>query len=69
MRTLRELSKREALDAYRQGRSTLREFAAAFNVGVWAADDLLLADGVAAAHGSRTDTRASLELLLGSPDG
>lgn len=63
---LRELSKRDALDAYRQGRLTLREFAEVLNLGVWAAHDLLLAEGVAAAQGSRSETSASLELLLGA---
>lgn len=61
---LRELSKRDALNAYRQGRITLREFAAVLNLGVWAAHDLLLTEGVAVAQGSRDDTSAVLETLL-----
>jgi hypothetical protein len=61
---LRELSKNDALTAYRQGRVTLREFADALNLGVWAAHDLLLAEGVAIAQGSRAETAAVLESLL-----
>src|SRR5437879_4707947 len=53
---LRELSKRDALIAYRQGRLTIREFAAALNLDVWAAHDLLAAEGVAIAQGSRAET-------------
>src|SRR5207245_5444627 len=58
---LRELSKRDALQAYRQGRLTLREFADAMNLGVWAAHDLLLAEGVAIAQGTRAETSAATE--------
>src|SRR5947209_14454088 len=63
---LRELSKREALTAYRQGRLTLREFADALNLGVWGAHDLLLAEGVAIAQGSWQETSGALEGLLSS---
>ena len=62
---LRELSKHDALTAFRQGRITLRNFADALNLGTWAAHDLLLAEGVAVAQGSRGDTSAALEALLG----
>ena len=62
---LRELSKHDALTAYRQGRITLREFADVLNLETWAAHDLLLAEGVAVAQGSRGDTSAALEALLG----
>ena len=62
---LRELAKRDALDAYRQGRITLREFARTLNLGIWGAHDLLLAEGVAVAQGSVTDTNAALKALLG----
>ena len=61
---LRELSKRDAVEAYRQGRITLREFAANLNLGVWAAHDLLLAEGVAVAQGGPTETSASVRQLL-----
>jgi predicted transcriptional regulator len=61
---LRELSKREALTAYREGRLTLREFAAALHLGIWAAHDLLLAEGVAVAQGSRAETDAAIQSLL-----
>ena len=62
---LRELSKRDALDADAQGRLTLREFAGTLNLGVWAAHDLLLAEGVAVAQGSRDESRAALQALAG----
>ena len=55
----------DALNAYRQGRITLREFADVLHLGTWAAHDLLLAEGVAVAQGSRADTSAALEALLG----
>ena len=61
---LRELGKREALDAYRQGRITLREFADTLNLGIWAAHDLLLVEGVAVAQGGLTETNAVLRQLL-----
>lgn len=61
---LRELSKREALIAYRQGRLTLREFGDSLNLGVWAAHDLLLAEGVAIAQGNRAETSAAVQSLL-----
>ena len=61
---LRELSKHDALTAYRQGRITLREFADVLNLGIWAAHDLVLTEGVAVAQGSRRDTSAALEALL-----
>ena len=61
---LRELSKREALTAYQEGRLTLREFAAALNLGIWAAHDLLLAEGIAVAQGSRAETDAAIQSLL-----
>ncbi len=60
---LRELSKRDALSAYAQGRVTLREFADVLNLGVWAAHDLLLAEGVAVAQGSADETSAALHTL------
>ncbi len=61
---LRELAKGNALDAYRRGRLTLREFASALNLGAWAAHDLLLAEGVAVAQGERAETSAALAHLL-----
>ncbi len=61
---LRELHKREALDAYRSGRVTIREFARALGLHVWAAHDLLRAEGVAIARGERGETRAALEETL-----
>ena len=61
---LRELSQSDAVTAYQQGRLTLREFADALNLGVWAAHDLLLAEGVAIAQGNRAETSAAVQSLL-----
>ncbi len=63
---LRELHKRDAIDAYRRGRVTLREFARSLGMDVWAAHDLLRAEGVAVAQGHRGETRAALEAALGT---
>lgn len=63
---LREIQKREALDAYRAGRVTLREFARSLGLSTWAAHDLLRAEGVAVAQGERAETRDALEAALGS---
>lgn len=67
---LRQLAKDEAIAAYRQGRLTLRELAAALDVDIWGAHDLLASEGVAVAQGRRQETAADLEALissLGSP--
>jgi predicted HTH domain antitoxin len=61
---LRELRKREALSAYRDGRVTLREFARALGLNVWAAHDLLRAEGVAVSQGHRSETRSALDDLV-----
>lgn len=61
---LRELQKREALEAYRSGRVTLREFARTLGLDTWAAHDLLRAEGVAVAQGRRGETQAALESVL-----
>jgi hypothetical protein len=50
---LRDVSKREALQAYQQGRLTLPELARTLRLDVWAAQDLLAAEGVAVAQGGR----------------
>lgn len=63
---LRELTKREALQSYAQGRMTLRELASAMRLDVWAAQDLLAAEGVAVAQGGRGETAATLEDILAS---
>jgi len=42
---LRELQKREALDAYRSGRVTLRDFGRGLGLTVWQAHDMLRAEG------------------------
>lgn len=62
---LRELRKRDALKAYRSGRVTLREFARALGLEIWAAHDLLRAEGVAVSQGDRAETVAGLEAVLG----
>ena len=62
---LREQAKREALDAYRLGRLTLRELADLLRLDIWKAQDLLLFEGVAVAQGRRSETADALEALLG----
>ncbi|MQB02190.1 MAG: hypothetical protein GEU78_18390 [Actinobacteria bacterium] len=63
---LRELHKRDALDAYRGGRVTLREFARTLGLDLWSAHDLLRSEGVAVAQGERSETRAAMEAALSS---
>jgi predicted HTH domain antitoxin len=65
---LRELHKREALEAYRSSRVTLREVARTLGLDVWGAHDLLAAEGVAVAQGDREETRADLMAALESVD-
>ncbi|MGH9041517.1 MAG: CopG family ribbon-helix-helix protein [Acidimicrobiia bacterium] len=64
---LRELAKRDALEAYRAGRLTLRELGRALGLEPWATADLLNAEGVAAAQGSREETAAAMRSLIESP--
>lgn len=59
-----EMSKREALDAYRAGRLTLREFARALALDTWAPQDLLASEGVAVAQGARSETLLALQQTL-----
>lgn len=61
---LREQHKHEAMDAYRTGRVTLREFAATLGLEVWSAHDLLRTEGVAVAQGDRDETAAGLRTVL-----
>lgn len=61
---LREMALREALDAFRTGRVSLREFARVLGLDVWAAHDVLRVNGVAVAQGGRDETRAALEAAL-----
>jgi hypothetical protein len=61
---LRELHKRDALDAYVDGRVTLRELAAALGLDVWRAQALLRAEGVPAAQGERSETAGALADVL-----
>lgn len=61
---LRELHKREALDAYRAGRVTLREFARSLGLPMWGAHDLLRSEGVAVAGGERSETKHALDSVI-----
>ncbi len=61
---LRELQKREALEVYRSGQVTLREFARTLGLDVWSAHDLLAAEGVPVAQGAQDETRAALEAAV-----
>lgn len=61
---LRELRKRDALDAYRSGRVTLREFARALGLDVWAAHDLLRSEGVEVSQGDRAETASALDAMV-----
>ena len=65
---LREMAKREALEAYQGGRVTLRELGRALGLDAWATEDLLAAEGVAVAQGAREETKHALEEVL-SPSG
>jgi len=58
-----EEARRDAIEAYRSGRVTLREFARALGLEVWPAHDLLASEGVAIAQGDRGETKAALEAL------
>ncbi|MDN5861332.1 MAG: hypothetical protein L0H84_22245 [Pseudonocardia sp.] len=61
---LRELRKRDAISAFRDGRVTVREFARALGLGVWAAHDLLRSEGVAVSQGERVETVASVDAIV-----
>ncbi|MBA2575782.1 MAG: UPF0175 family protein [Euzebyaceae bacterium] len=61
---LRELHLRAALEAYRQGRVSLRELASTLGVDVWKAHDLLRAEGVAVAQGAREESRSALDAMI-----
>jgi predicted DNA binding protein len=61
---LTELAKNDALQAYRQGRVTLREFARMLGITNWAAHDLLASAGVAVGRGVRNETLDDMEALL-----
>lgn len=61
---LRELVKREAVDAYRAGRLTLRELGRALGLDAWATHDLLASEGVAVAQGAREETEQVLADIL-----
>ncbi len=57
---LRELALRDALEAYRQGRVSLREFARALGLDTWAAHDVLRSNEVAIARADRAETTADV---------
>lgn len=61
---LREMALRSALEAYRKGRVSLREFARTLGVDTWQAHDLLRADDVAVAQGAREETTTGLAKVL-----
>lgn len=63
---LRELSQRDAVDAYQAGRVTIREFAEILGLDVWGAHDLLASLGVPVALGARSESRAGLDGLIKS---
>ena len=61
---LRELHKRDALEAYGAGRLTLRELGQALGLRVWATHDLLRSEGVDVARGARGETAEALQGVL-----
>jgi len=63
---LRELTQREAIEAYKSGRVTLRELGRTLGLDVWATHDLLVSQGVAVAQGARAESRSSLDELIQS---
>lgn len=65
---LRELAQREAIEAYRDGRVTIRELARALGLDVWGAHDLLTAKGVTIAQGSRGESRGGLQDFIDSAE-
>ncbi|MEW6581453.1 MAG: hypothetical protein AB1416_01660 [Actinomycetota bacterium] len=60
---LREQQTREAVDAVRAGRMTLRGFATALDLDVWQAHDLLAASGAPVGATNLGETAAALEEL------
>ena len=65
---LREMALRDALEAYRSGRVSLREFAETLCVDIWNAHDLLRANGVAVAQGARLESATSLDAVVDDLD-
>ena len=61
---LRELAKRDGLEAYRGGRLTIRELARMLGLDVWATHDLLHAEGVAIAQGTMSESAGDADALL-----
>lgn len=63
-RGLRALVEDESVAAYRAGRLTLRELAAALHLDTYQAQDVLSSRGAAVATGRREDTAADLRDLI-----
>lgn len=63
---LRELTQRDAVEAYRAGRVTLRELARVLALDIWPTHDLLASMGIPVAQGARAETRPGLEKLVES---
>lgn len=61
---LRELSKRAAIEAHRQGRLPLREFGRVLGLDSWRVQDLLMSEGVAAAQGIGSKTADALDAAV-----
>ncbi|HVA20920.1 MAG TPA: ribbon-helix-helix protein, CopG family [Candidatus Micrarchaeia archaeon] len=66
---LRQLTQREALAAFGQGRLTLRELGRTLRLTTWETHDLLAAEGVAVAQGARAETAAALAAVLAAASG
>lgn len=66
---LRELAKREAIEAFQGGRLTLRELARALGLDVWGVHDLLASEGVAVGQGRREETLGALEEVIAALGG
>jgi hypothetical protein len=58
------VSQADALEAYRSGRVTIREFAHALGLDIWSAHDLLRAECVAVSQGDHSETTALLAAVL-----
>ncbi len=52
------------LEAYQQGRLTLREAGRALNLDLWKTQDLLMSEGIAVAQGARSETADALDTIV-----
>ena len=64
---LRSLAEDDAIEAYVNGRLTLRELAEMLDLSVWGAHDFLAARGVAIAQGTMAETASDLDRVLNEP--